>query len=146
MQNIVESFLTTIEEQEVVAAIREAEKNTSGEIRVHIESTSNRNVDARAIEVFSMLKMYNTKLQNGVLIYVSVKEKAFAIYGDKGINAIVSSTFWDDTIQLMSSHFKNNNFKQGLVDGILKAGQELQAHFPWDETDVDELPNTISKG
>ncbi len=147
MQNIVEAFLTTIEEQEVVAAIREAEKNTSGEIRVHIENTSNGDVDARALEVFSMLKMYNTRLQNGVLIYISVEEKAFAIYGDKGINTIVSSTFWDDTIALMKSHFKQGDFKQGLVDGILKAGQELQTHFPWDATnDIDELPNTISKG
>ena len=147
MQNRVEAFLTTIEEQEVVAAIREAENSTSGEIRVHIESSSNGDVDARALEVFSMLKMHNTRLQNGVLIYVSVEEKAFAIYGDKGINNIVSSTFWDDTITLMKTHFKKGNFKQGLVDGILKAGQELQAHFPWNTTnDLDELSNTISKG
>lgn len=147
MQNTVEAFLTTIEEQEVVTAIRDAEKNTSGEIRVHIENTSNGNVDERALEVFSMLKMHNTRLQNGVLIYVSIDEKAFAIYGDKGINTIVTSTFWDDTIQVMKSHFKNKNFKQGLVDGILKAGQELQVHFPWDAAnDEDELSNTISKG
>ncbi len=147
MQNKVEDFLTTIEEQEIVAAIREAEKQTSGEIRVHIENTSNGNVDARALEVFSILKMHNTKLQNGVLIYVSVEERAFAIYGDKGINDIVSNTFWDETVGIMQSHFKNGHYKQGLVDGILKAGTELQIHFPWNSnTDENELPNTISKG
>ncbi len=147
MQSKVEDFLTTIEEQEIVAAIREAEKQTSGEIRVHIENTSNGNVDARALEVFSILKMHNTKLQNGVLIYVSVEERAFAIYGDKGINDIVSNTFWDETVGIMQSHFKNGHYKQGLVDGILKAGTELQIHFPWNSnTDENELPNTISKG
>jgi len=147
MQSKVEDFLTTIEEQEIVAAIREAEKQTSGEIRVHIENTSNGNVDARALEVFSILKMHNTKLQNGVLIYVSVEERTFAIYGDKGINDIVSNTFWDETVGIMQSHFKNGHYKQGLVDGILKAGTELQIHFPWNSnTDENELPNTISKG
>lgn len=147
MQGKVEDFLTTIEEQEIVAAIREAEKQTSGEIRVHIENTSNGNVDARALEVFSILKMHNTKLQNGVLIYVSVEERAFAIYGDKGINDIVADTYWDDTIRIMQSHFKNGHFKQGLVDGVLKAGSELQTHFPWNSnTDENELTNTISKG
>lgn len=146
MQNTVEAFLSTAEEQEVVTAIRAAEKSTSGEIRVHIEKTSNANVNARALEVFSILKMHNTRLQNAVLIYVSIEERTFAIYGDKGINDIVSSTFWDDTIQVIQSHFKKGDFKQGLIDGILKAGLELQDHFPWDDTDENELPNTISKG
>lgn len=146
MQERVEAFLTEIEEQEVVDAIRIAEKNTSGEIRVHIENTSNGNVNARALEVFSLLKMHNTRLQNGVLIYVSVQERAFAIYGDKGINDIVSNSFWDETIQVIQSHFIQGRFKQGLIDGILKAGLALQKHFPWDHTDENELPNTISKG
>ncbi len=146
MQDPVEAFLTTIEEQEVVAAIREAEKQTSGEIRVHIENTSKGDINKRALEVFSILKMNNTKLQNAVLLYVAVNDKAFAIYGDKGINNVVTKTFWDDTKNLIQSHFKQGHFKQGLVDGILKAGEELKAHFPWHHSDEDELPNTISKG
>lgn len=144
--NPVEAFLTTIEEQEVVAAIREAEDHTSGEIRVHIENTSNAPIDTRALEVFSMLKMHNTELHNAVLIYVAVQDKAFAIYGDKGINAVVSDTFWDETKSTIQAHFKQGNFKQGLVDGILLAGQQLKIYFPYKVTDTDELPNTLSKG
>lgn len=146
MQSPVEAFLSTIEEQEVVAAIREAEQHTSGEIRVHIESTSNGEINARALEVFSILKMQNTALHNAVLIYVAVKDRTFAIYGDKGIDAVVSKSFWDDTRNTIQAHFKNGDFKQGLVDGVLLAGQELKTYFPWEVTDKDELPNTISKG
>lgn len=146
MQNSVESFLTTIEEQEVVAAIREAEKQTSGEIRVHIENTFKGDCDSRALEVFSILKMQNTELHNAVLIYVAVNNHAFAIYGDKGINDVVPNSFWDDTKNIIQSHFKNGNFKQGLVDGILIAGQELKTHFPYIIGDDNELTNSISKG
>jgi len=123
MPNYVEDFLTPSEEQEVIEAIRIAELNTSGEIRVHIEKTSNNNATNRALEVFSMLKMDNTKLQNAVLIYVAVEEKTFVIYGDKGINALVDTTFWDSTKNIMQVHFKIGNFKQGLVDGIIKSGE-----------------------
>ncbi|AEH01446.1 TPM domain-containing protein [Lacinutrix sp. 5H-3-7-4] len=146
MQNPVEAFLTTIEEQEIVAAIREAELQTSGEIRVHIETSAKGNIEARALEVFSILKMHNTELHNGVLIYVAVNDKAFAIYGDKGINSVVSKTFWDDTKNTIQIHFKNGNYKQGLVDGILLAGNQLKSYFPRLENDTNELSNTISKG
>lgn len=146
MQNPVEAFLTTIEEQEIVAAIREAELQTSGEIRVHIETSAKGNIEARALEVFSILKMQNTALHNGVLIYVAVNDKAFAIYGDKGINSVVSKTFWDDTKNTIQTHFKNGNHKQGLVDGILLAGNQLKSYFPRLENDKNELSNTISKG
>lgn len=146
MQNPVEAFLTTIEEQEIVAAIREAELQTSGEIRVHIETSAKGNIEARALEVFSILKMQNTALHNGVLIYVAVNDKAFAIYGDKGINSVVSKTFWDDTKNTIQTHFKNGNYKQGLVDGILLAGNQLKSYFPRLENDKNELSNTISKG
>ena len=146
MQNDVEAFLTTIEEQEVVAAIREAERQTSGEIRVHIENTFNGEINTRALEVFSILKMQNTQLHNAVLIYVAVKARAFAIYGDKGIDAVVSNTFWDDTKNTIESHFKKANFKQGLVDGVLHAGEQLKKHFPISDLDQNELANEISKG
>lgn len=146
MQNSVEAFLTTIEEQEIVAAIREAEQQTSGEIRVHIETTSKDDIETRALEVFSILKMQNTELHNAVLIYVAVNHKKFAIYGDKGINAVVSSSFWDDTKNTIQEHFKNGNYKQGLVDGVLLAGQQLKTRFPISKNDSNELSNTISKG
>ncbi|ALJ06077.1 hypothetical protein APS56_13465 [Pseudalgibacter alginicilyticus] len=142
----IEDFLTAEEEQEIIEAIRIAEKNTSGEIRIHIEKTSKTDPFNRALEVFHYLKMDNTKQQNGVLIYVAVEDKSFVIYGDKGINDVVPKDFWDSTKNVIQSHFKNGRFKQGLLDGVLKAGEQLQTYFPWKHGDINELPNTISKG
>lgn len=145
MSNQVEEFLKPSDEQDVIEAIRIAELNTSGEIRVHIEKTSGGNCTNRALEVFYMLKMDNTKLQNAVLIYVAVQEKNFVIYGDKGINDAVGKTFWDSTKNVMQAHFKAGNFKQGLVEGVLKSGEQLKKFFPYKDSDVDELSNQISK-
>jgi len=142
----VEDFLTQEEEQEIVEAIRVAEKNTSGEIRIHLEKTTELDPFDRALEVFNELKMDETQLKNGVLIYLAVKDKTFVICGDQGINEIVANDFWDSTKDIMVTHFKNGNFKQGLIDGILKAGEELKKHFPWSEDDTNELSNEISKG
>ena len=142
----IEDFLTAEEEQEIVTAIRKAEKNTSGEIRVHLEKSSKIDVFERAMEVFHFLKMDNTKEQNGVLIYVAVEDRTFVIYGDKGINDIVGKDFWNTTKDAIQAQFKMGNFKQGLVDGILKAGDALEKHFPWQHNDINELPNDISKG
>ena len=142
----IEDFLTAAEEQEIVEAIRLAELNTSGEIRVHIEKTSKGDATNRALEVFHILKMDNTKLQNAVLIYVAVEEKSFVIYGDEGINKVVGNDFWDSTKDLMQSHFKRGNFKQGLVEGVLKSGEQLKKHFPYKDLDTNELTNEISKG
>lgn len=141
----VEAFLSTEEEQDIIEAIQNAEKNTSGEIRIHIERTSEIDAFDRAMEVFHDLKMDKTKLQNGVLIYVAAEDKTFVIYGDKGINDKVSNDFWDSTKNVMQSHFKAGNFKQGLIEGVLKAGKELEAFFPWEDNDTNELPNEISK-
>ena len=142
----VEEFLTKAEEQEIVEAIGIAEKNTSGEIRVHIEKENTIAPLDRAMEVFRNLNMENTQERNGVIIYVAVKSKNFAIYGDKGINEKVADDFWDSTKDVMQNHFKNGNFKQGLIDGILKAGEQLKTHFPYQDNDKDELSNEISKG
>lgn len=142
----VEDFLTATEEQEIVEAIRVAEKETSGEIRVHIEKTTSIAAFDRALEVFHLLKMDNTKLQNGVLIYLAVDDHSFVICGDKGINDVVPSDFWDCTRDAMQEQFKVGNFKQGLINGILRAGEKLQQYFPWESDDSDELSNEISKG
>ncbi|RXR20500.1 TPM domain-containing protein [Flavobacterium amnicola] len=142
----VEDFLTYEEEQEIVEAIRMAEKETSGEIRVHIEKTTSIDTFDRAMEVFHLLKMDQTQLKNGVLIYLAVKDHAFVICGDKGINEAVTPDFWDSTKDLMMSHFKNGNFKLGLIDGIARAGEQLSKYFPWEHGDTNELSNEISKG
>jgi uncharacterized membrane protein len=142
----VEDFLTQEEESAVVEAIRLAEKNTSGEIRVHLEKTTSIDAFERAMEVFHLLKMDETQLQNGVLIYLAVEDKTFVICGDKGINEVVPNDFWDCTKDIMINHFKSGNYKQGLVDGIQRAGEQLQKYFPSTEDDINELSNEISKG
>ncbi len=142
----IEDFLTTQEEEEIVEAIRIAERYTSGEIRVHIEQNCDIDVYERALEVFHILKMDNTKQQNGVLIYVAVDNKSFVIIGDQGINNIVGENFWNSTRDTIASHFKSGHFQQGLVKGIKEAGKVLSQHFPWEHGDKDELDNTISKG
>ena len=145
MSHCIEDFLSTIEEQEVIEAIRLAEKNTSGEIRIHLENTFKGDIESRALEVFSILKMHNTRLQNGVLIYVAVQNKAFAIFGDKGINDVVPTDFWKNTKTIIGNQFKSGNYMQGLVDGVLHAGEQLKQHFPISDLDHNELANEITK-
>ena len=142
----VEDFLTQEEENEIVEAICTAEKNTSGEIRVHIENSTTLDAFDRAMEVFHLLNMDQTELKNGVLIYLAVEDRTFVICGDKGINDLVTPDFWDTTKDVMVSHFKQNQFKQGLIEGVLRAGEQLKTYFPWQEGDVNELSNEISKG
>ena len=142
----VEDFLTHEEEQEIVKAIAEAELNTSGEIRVHIENHTDLKPLERAQEVFYQLKMNETELRNGVLFYVGVVDHTFALVGDKGINDKVENDFWDCTKDVVIESFKKHQFKQGLIDGILRAGERLKADFPLLENDTNELSNEISKG
>ena len=145
MKSSVEKFLTQSEEQEIVATIREAEKQTSGEIRVHLEATHQGELMDRAKKVFHMLKMDQTKLENGVLIYVAIEDHKFAIYGGAGIHKIVASNFWESTKNSIQKQFKAGAFKQGLIDGITLAGSELKTYFPSTRDDENELPDQISK-
>ena len=143
----VEDFLSKKDEEEIIEAIRKAESHTSGEVRVHLEKTTGeKDIFDSAMEVFHMLKMDNTKHDNGVLIYVAVEDHNFVIYGDKGINDVVPDDFWESTKDAIVEKFKKGEFKQGLVNGILTAGQQLKKHFPWSEDTRDELSNEISKG
>ncbi len=142
----VEDFLSREEEIAVVEAIRTAEKNTSGEIRVHLEAHSNDDAFDRAAEVFDFLHMDNTKLSNGVLIYIAVEDRTIVLMGDKGINDKVPPHFWESTNEAIIKQFKKGNIKQGLIDGILQAGEQLKKHFPYKDKDVNELPDDISIG
>ena len=142
----VEKFLSQAEEQEIVSAILEAERLTSGEIRVHIEAHSELTAVDRAKQVFQTLKMGNTKHENGVLIYLAVNDKKFAICGDKGIDKVVPEHFWESTRDAIQTQFRQKKFKQGIIDGILQAAAALQEHFPWQRDDTNELPNEVSKG
>ena len=140
-----EDFLSKAEEQEIVQAIIEAEKNTSGEIRVHLEEHTEKSPLERAQEVFFELKMDETQDRNGVLFYICVSDKKFAILGDKGINEAVESDFWDCTKDTVIANFKEGNFKKGLVEGILRAGERLKKYFPYQSDDTNELSNEISR-
>ncbi len=142
----VEDFLTTADEQEIVQAIAMAEKNTSGEIRVHIENHSETPPIARAQEVFNFLEMFKTEARNGVLFYVGVADKKFAIIGDIGIDDVVEDDFWDCTKDIVIENFKNKKYKEGLVAGITRAGERLKEFFPYASDDTNELSNEISKG
>ncbi|MDA3614589.1 TPM domain-containing protein [Polluticaenibacter yanchengensis] len=141
-------FFTDAEEQEIVAAIKQAEIRTSGEVRVYIESKCNYvNALDRASEVFLSLEMFNTKERNATLIYVALKDHQAAILGDTGIAAKVGADFWNDEIAAMLGHFKNNNIKDGMVAIINDIGDVLHTHFPYDNVnDVNELPDDIVFG
>ncbi len=140
-----EDFLSKEEEREVVEAIQNAEKETSGEIRVHLEETSAEDPFVRATALFEALEMHKTALKNGVLIYMAIQDHKFAICGDKGIDDVVPEHFWDDTKELMLGHFKSGDFKSGLIAGIKRAGEKLQQFFPCGDDDIDELSNEISR-
>lgn len=134
------------EEQQVVQAIKAAEKNTSGEIRVHMENSCKGQVLNRAAQVFKTLKMHETEQRNGVLFYLAVKDRQFAILGDAGINHKVPENFWDDIKENMQELFKKGEFAKGLSEGIAAAGEQLSTHFPYQSDDVNELSDDISYG
>ncbi len=142
----VEDFLTATEEQEIIAAIRQAEKNTSGEIRVHLEKTTEKDALERAKEVFYFLKMDETRQQNGVLFYVAVDDHKFSVLGDKGINNVVPEDFWQEIKEILSQDFSKRNFSKGLQSGIAEIGEKLKEFFPYQSSDTNELSDEISLG
>jgi uncharacterized membrane protein len=141
-----ESFLSEEQEKSVINAIKKAEKNTSGEIRVHIEEKTEKPTLERAKEVFFSLKMNQTKNHNGVLLYIGVADKQFAILGDTGIDKVVPDDFWDAINDLIIKHFSNNQFEKGLTAGIQLIGKKLKEFFPYKNDDKNELSDEISKG
>lgn len=141
-----EDFLTADQQQIVVDAVRIAEKGTSGEIRIHIDSDCQGDPVRRAEEVFVKLGMQKTKLRNGVLIYLACNTKVFAIIGDKGINALVQDHFWEDVAEIMSSHFREGRFAEGLAEAVISTGIKLKDYFPYSSDDINEQPDDISFG
>lgn len=132
----------------ITAAIREAERNTSGEVRVFIESKCRfvKPID-RAIEVFNQLNMQNTAQRNGVIVYVAVKDRQLAVYGDRGIHEKVGNVFWNDTIQKMVQQFNSKNYSQGIATVVNEIGQALRSYFPYEaSSDINELPDDIVFG
>lgn len=143
---MVEDFFKLGEKIRIVDAVKEAEKNTSGEIRVHIDDRCKKDILDRAADVFALLKMHKTELRNGVLFYLAIEDRQFAVLGDAGINALVPDNFWESVKEAMTKQFSQNNFPEGLIAGITLAGENLKKHFPYQKDDINELPDEISFG
>ena len=138
------TFFSREEQIQIREAVKEAEGETSGEIRVHLETKLSGNVLDRAAWIFKRLKMHETENRNGVLFYLAVQNKEFAIIGDAGINSKVADDFWDKIKNRLQTHFRNGKYSEGLIEGILMAGMQLKEHFPHKRDDKNELPDEIS--
>jgi uncharacterized membrane protein len=138
------SFFSKEQQAQILASVKEAEMETSGEIRVHIETTLKGDVLDRAAWLFNKLGMDKTAERNGVLFYLAVEDRKFAIIGDAGINSKVHAGFWDEISEALKKNFKEGKFTEGLSEGIIKAGIQLKTHFPYNKDDVNELPDEIS--
>lgn len=136
---------TPDEQQRIIDAIRQAEKATSGEIRVHVEPHCvSADPVQRAIEVFARLGMHQTKAQNGVLFYLAHVDRKFAVVGDQGIDVKVPADFWETTKDLLRTHFAAGEYATGLSQGIRRAGEQLKQYFPYASDDSNELADDIS--
>ncbi len=142
----VRQFLSEIEEKQVLDAIKKAETNTSGEVRVHLESNCKKDTLERAKEIFEKLNMHKTELRNGVLFYIATNSKHFAILGDKGINEKVEPNFWDSIKDLVIEKLKEGKHAEALQLGIHEAGEKLKTYFPFQNDDQNELSDEISTG
>jgi uncharacterized membrane protein len=140
----VENFFSKEEKKQITDAIAQAELNTSGEIRLHMEGYCKIDVLDRAAYIFEKLGMKETAQRNGVLFYLAVHDRKFAILGDAGINQVVPANFWDQIKETMLTFFKEGKFTEGLAKGILMAGEQLKTNFPYHSNDVNELSDEIS--
>ncbi len=146
MPQTAKSFFTKQQKEDIKQAILNAELDTSGEIRVHIENNCNGDVKDRAAYIFNKLRIHKTELRNGVLFYLAIKNRKFAILGDQGINSVVPENFWDKIKNSMMDHFRENEFTEGLIGGINCTGIQLKKHFPYQTDDINELSDEISFG
>jgi len=141
-------FFNTEEKQQITDAIRRAEKMTSGEVRVFVESKCSY-MDAidRAAELFFQLQMQKTDARNAVLVYVAMKDRQLAIFGDEGIHQKVGDEYWNDEIKKMITNFNKENYAAGISEVVHDVGEALTKHFPYNnDTDKNELPDDIVFG
>jgi len=141
-----QDFFSQTQKDHIIKAIAQAENETSGEIRVHIESHCKHDVLDRAAYLFEKLGIKKTADRNGVLFYLAINDRKFAIIGDSGINAVVEKNFWEEVKEVLREHFKQGDFVMGLTRGIELSGTKLKQHFPYKRNDVNELSDEISFG
>lgn len=143
----ISDYISEPDEKAIIEAIRQGENRTSGEIRLHIEMNCPLdNPYDRALQVFEKLEMHKTELANGILIYLAIEDHKLVVCGDKGINDIVGEDYWKNTVDLMVSYFKKEDYKGGLIQGITEVSHKLKEHFPYESGDTNELSDDISKG
>src|SRR6185503_12440601 len=141
-------FFTAEEKHQIVKSVQDAEQRTSGEVRVFVESRC-RYVDAidRATEIFFGLEMQKTAQRNAVLLYIAMKDRQLAIFGDEGIHQKVGNQYWKDEVQKMISNFNRDECSKGIKQCVEEIGEALYAHFPFDrKIDKNELPDDIVFG
>lgn len=139
-----ENYFTEEQKDTMVKAIQEAEKNTSGEIRIHFENHCKKDVFECAKETFALLNMHKTAQRNGVLVYIALKDKKLAIIGDQGINEKVPDHFWDDIKNRMIEKFRAGQICEGVCQAVQATGLQLKKYFPYQSDDINELPDDIS--
>lgn len=137
-------FFSRKEKARILDAIRESEKMSSAEIRLHVDSHCECETMERAKELFQILHMHETENRNGVLIYLAVADRQVSIIGDSGIDDLTSEGYWDDELQQLLDYFKRNDFIAGIVKIVSSVGAKLATHFPVEEGDVNELSDEIS--
>ncbi len=137
-------FFSKPDEERIIAAIRAAEQNTSGEIRVHLEKKLDKDVLTEARQTFARLRMHKTRARNGVLIFIAPEHHQFAIIGDKGIHDTVGEHFWQEERDIIQTHFRQGAFAEGICQAIEQVGEKLKVHFPYQTDDDNELPDEIS--
>ncbi len=140
----IKRYFSIEEIDEIINAIRDAELNTSGEIRVHIEKFCREEQLDRAAYIFAKLNMHKTKLRNGVLFYLAVEDHKFAVLADSGINQIVPRDTWEKMIDSMTANFKEGKLSSGLAKGLKMTGDLLKLYFPYQKDDKNELSDEIS--
>ncbi len=142
----VKDFFTREQMEQVKTAINNAEKHNTGEIRLHVEGDCEGDAFERAVKVFHNLHMQKTKHRNAVLFYLAINHKKLAVVGDEGIHKHVSDEFWHKVKDHIISKFKQNNYVEGLCEGIAMTGDMLRKHFPDNGKKTNQLPDDISFG
>jgi uncharacterized membrane protein len=143
-RDTVRTFLSGDERERVVAAVREFERRTSGEIRVHLQERIDGSAKDEAARVFDKLGMARTRDRNGVLFFVGVRDRRFAVIGDTGIYEALPGNFWSGVVTCVEGRFANGQYAMGLIEGIRMAGTALANHFPPRPDDINELPDSLS--
>jgi uncharacterized membrane protein len=139
------SFFSKLDSDRIVAAIGEAERKSSGEIRVHVTRRKPEDIEARARKRFELLGMTRTAERNGVLFYIAPTVRRFQILGDTGIHERCGPDFWKEVAADMEESFRREEFTEGIIRGVTKVGDILAQHFPRSAADKDELPDTIDE-